>query len=207
MESFVNVPYDVRYPFVVGHRYKIPTVGDTPIIGTPHSDTGYLVEVGQHYHIDNRFTQFVERTRVCYPGPVEMKVHYCWRAELVPVMLPSFLMALTLAFNERKLACRLCPHRGMPVINGVCSGHSLQWKADGSIKWKAPYRLTLECDGEEYGSSEPLTEWNGKLAVQISRRLHYANTKVALKDSNGETVAKFDHFVSTAAPGDVITFK
>lgn len=135
--------YDPFHDFEPGQIYVVPAVHNTPIIGTKHSDSGYGVEVGPHYHIDNRFTDEIDETRVMAVGDIQYQRRLCIRATHHPINLPKFLMGLYLAFGKRKSACGHCPHRGMPILNGKCSGHGLEFNTDGLIKYKPPYKISL----------------------------------------------------------------
>lgn len=140
-----------------GHLYKVPCIGFLPIIGPPHYDkTGefFFAETPEHYHIDSRFVNFTVRVvPVGYYGfnaPIEMRTMKClrsypldWSNEGGTVGL--MLMALHLDFGfGRPSKCNICPHKGMPIQNGICTGHRLQWLPSGEILHAPPYTLVIE---------------------------------------------------------------
>lgn len=136
-----------------GPYYRSPWL---PIIGPLHEDA----DIGMpslHYHYDLRFfTQWqYERKEAESFSPVISRVHVgkageekiisirrkrMWREMPVfPTHGPTgnpgeFIIALEKQFLRRKMDCRTCPHRGMPLDQlpregdlVVCNGHGLRW--------------------------------------------------------------------------------
>jgi hypothetical protein len=144
---------------VVGQTYLVPTVNGNPIIGDPHSDNDHLNRTPEeHYHPDTRFAgkanDAIRNRPLIRRGelqaydetpPVTLEPFVCIR-ETPDADIKNFAgatMSLYLDYGHSKSVCGKCPHKGMPIQNGICTGHRLQWLPDGTAKHKPPYTLTI----------------------------------------------------------------
>lgn len=148
---------DVERP-VVGETYLVPTLDGMPVVGRPHVDNDHFQCAERHWHYDSRFLpEGKERTvhRMKDYEPTHQP-HVCLHADVVPWPEGNFAgdylqgqapgiarMALYLGHADKRAVCGICPHKGMPIHNGVCSAHRLKWLPDGTIAHKPPYTLRI----------------------------------------------------------------
>jgi hypothetical protein len=134
---------------VIGEIYSVPCIGGRPIVGEPHVDNDHFNHTPCHYHVDSRFENGPSiEFDACKPGRIKHQPMLCIRDQ--PVDWTSSRMTLTtialyLRYNSVTVTNR-CPHKRMPIHNGVCSGHRLKWLPDGTIAHKPPYSLVLKSD-------------------------------------------------------------
>lgn len=114
----------------VGETYLVPTLHRKPVIGTPHLDDFVTAfDVPRHYHIDNRFA---EGDAVLADETPRDDLWVC-KSNAIPEWefdKGLIVMEVTLDFAKCKTKHGRCPHQGMPIINGVCSGHRLKFCGD-----------------------------------------------------------------------------
>lgn len=137
---------------VVGETYLVPCINGRPVIGDPHIDDDHFNHTENHYHCDSRF--FDDSTLggpancavYANQGPPKLEPRVCVRttpSHFEDEVLAMCRMALYADYGFTESKCGRCAHRGMPIINGVCSGHRLEWLPDGTIKYKPPYTLQI----------------------------------------------------------------
>lgn len=133
----------------VGEVYPVPCINEygtiMPVFPRPHADQDpeFFVNVPEHFHVDSRFIDNDPHTvyRACGK---EVVIHElpCKRVDHVPPQSIIWLhLALLRHFEGHRIKCNVCPHKGMPIINGTCTGHGLKWSADGYLKHKGPFKL------------------------------------------------------------------
>lgn len=141
---------------VVGEMYLVPCVRGVPVIGDPHVDDDHFNHTEHHYHCDSRFYDG-DLGPYAYGGPANcamrasggppvLEPHRCIRttpSDFTDDLLAVCQMALHANYGFTEAKCGRCPHKGMPIVNGVCSGHRLRWLADGTIKHKPPYTFQI----------------------------------------------------------------
>jgi hypothetical protein len=134
---------DVEKP-VEGEIYLVPTVHGEPVIGTPHVDDffGHTEVVPRHYHIDSRFTYKAGDAVLANQPPEDMPWQCVsedieqWDGDTYGLIQ----MDVTLTYANSRAICGRCPHQGMPIVNGVCSGHRM--KFDGNTpRHQGPFIL------------------------------------------------------------------
>lgn len=140
---------------VVGQEYLVPCINGIPVVGEPHVDNDHFNITEDHYHCDSRFHD--ERnvslcairnrsaTVLSLDGP-KLEPRVCIRDTPLPFTEGRFglaLMSLYADYGFTVATCGLCPHKGMPIQNGRCSGHRLEWLPDGTIKYKPPYVISI----------------------------------------------------------------
>lgn len=139
---------------VVGQTYDVPCVLDAyhhwvPVFPTPHHDQDheFFSDVEEHYHVDTRFMDFDQHQVLRNCGQMmEVRPRVCLRETHTP---PERIIWLRLALlehfkNHELRNCAVCPHKGMPIHNGVCAGHGLRWGPDGRLVNRGPFRLRLK---------------------------------------------------------------
>jgi hypothetical protein len=151
---------------VVGQEYLVPCINGTPVVGTPHVDNDHFNVTEDHYHCDSRFSTdplgafcAMRNLPTINRGSLEvydphatrkLEARVCIRDTPLPFSGGRFgiaLMSLYADYGFTTANCGLCPHKGMPIQNGRCSGHRLEWLPDGTIKYKPPYILRLRGSG------------------------------------------------------------
>lgn len=116
----------------------VPTIQGTPVLlpGHDHPEFG---SPGLHYHIDYRFVDGVaEQAKVIWPVEGEELV----MVEMEPlretydihVQAGKVLRHLTNIYGGQKAVCGKCPHKGLPIMNGVCVGHGLVFDANNCVE-------------------------------------------------------------------------
>jgi len=150
---------------IVGQWYLVPCANGIPVIGEPHVDADHFNNTPSHYHCDSRFHDRDTRHgpadcavlseygparigRLSSDTGAEMTVEprQCLRDTPAPWVDEHFAiatMSLYCDFGFAKSKCGVCPHKRMPILNGVCSGHRLAWLPDGEIKHKPPYTFRI----------------------------------------------------------------
>lgn len=113
----------------VGETYEVPSIGGLPIIGEPHEDTDWFNIAPRHYHIDSRFLDDPTGA-VLANAPVEMRPFRCIRE--VPLEWDATIITwgVTVKHATSQAVCGRCPHKGMPIQDGVCTGHRMRWLGD-----------------------------------------------------------------------------
>jgi hypothetical protein len=141
---------DVEQP-EVGEIYLVPTVHGSPVIGTPHEDDffGGTEVVPRHYHIDTRFLDAGSGVVVRANQTPRDSAWQCLHEDLDQwdgEDLGLVQMDVTMTYADSKAICGRCPHQGMPIINGVCSGHRM--KFDGNTpRHRGPFVLQSMSNG------------------------------------------------------------
>jgi len=207
---------DVAVP-VVGETYLVPSIDGDPVVGTPHVDHDHFQCTPNHWHLDGRFVPLSRaRTAIAARGQVPVHApHVCLFPEPSPWpqgnhgddylrrnAVGMVTMALYLGHNARKAVCGVCPHKGMPIHNGVCSGHRLKWLPDGTIAHKPPY--TIQIRGTD--NKIVLTDFpaDGRIEVPITQN-HPDNLVLDMFDCEGVLVAWHDMGISRVTVGDRIS--
>lgn len=140
---------------IPGQLYWVPTLGSDPIVGHPHTDSDNFNHTDYHYHVDSRFVdgrslgaQFPRHFHGVESEP-KLMIWMClrdtpedWKHQSSPSFIPV-LASLYTSFQDQIAVCGRCPHKGMPIHNGVCTGHRLKWNEDGSCRHRGPYYLRL----------------------------------------------------------------
>jgi len=201
IESPIHVQVDEVYP--------VPCIYDggrlVPVWPKPHADNEpeFFVNVVEHYHVDNRFIEWEKHTALRAAGKeVVVQERACLFVKHEPPQDIIWMhLALLNHFKDHKLKnCHVCPHKGMPIINGVCMGHGLKWNAEGYLKHRGPFTL------DWFGNTAPIENLK---SVRIPIIKETKNPLILnIMDSRGELV--FTHYQRRnsydvhAAPGDVV---
>jgi len=147
---------------VVGQEYLVPCINGIPVVGEPHVDNDHFNITEDHYHCDSRFhdapgvslcamrnVPTIERGSLEIYDPharLKLESRVCIRDTPLPFTEGRFglaLMSLYADYGFTVAKCGVCPHKGMPIQNGRCSGHRLEWLPDGTIKYKPPYVISI----------------------------------------------------------------
>lgn len=192
-----------------GIEYEVPSIYDTvdgrwvPVFPKPHADQDkqFFINVEEHYHVDNRFIVWPNPGTVLRASGRKLvnKPFVCLKADLEPVMVVWMQMALYQVFAEHKLHdCKVCPHKGMPILNGVCAGHGLRWGDDGRVKHKGPFQVRIA----ETANVAPVPDLI-RLKVEIVERYH-GPFHFHFVDCDGAVVTRFRDDMTTldCEPGD-----
>lgn len=134
----------------LGCVYPVPCINDevgntTPVFPRPHADDEpeFFVNVEEHFHIDNRFVQADSHTVLRARGKkLFIQELPCLKEQHVPPQNIIWLhLALLKHYANYRMKNDICPHKGMPIINGTCTGHGLKWNHDGYLKHQGPFKL------------------------------------------------------------------
>lgn len=133
----------------LGCVYPVPCVEDygriVPVFPRSHADQDpeFFTDVEEHYHVDNRFVVNDPHTAIRALGKtVFVQDMACIKEQHVPPQNIIWLhLALLKHFADTRIKGNVCPHKGMPIINGTCAGHGLKWNHDGYLKHKGPFKL------------------------------------------------------------------
>lgn len=125
---------------IVGFEYNCLTaldrVGKAALLPNPHVDHDHFNCTVNHYHYDSRFeVSGAEAYRAA--APVERRVHTCERTTPPPFPPTWGQMGLYADYGRCKPKCGLCPHKGLPIQNGMCSGHRIMFN-----KYHPPFHIT-----------------------------------------------------------------
>lgn len=203
---------------VVGRYYLVPCVNGIPVIGDPHEDHDHFNYTRRHYHCDSRFHNREVDAANCAVGadawsatePIpqypDMQVRLCIRDTPAPWQEGSMgmvLASLYADFGFTKSACGRCPHKGMPIINGVCSGHRLKWNKDGTIAHKPPYTLRILGSLGSHNSLVINERVDAELLVIPITEKFSGHCAVEMKDSEGNRISEIVRFgFMHLRPGD-----
>lgn len=193
----------------VGREYAVSCILDNgrwlPVFPKPHADDEpeFFVNVPEHFHYDNRFIETRPESAIRSMGqPMDVRPFVAVRETHTPPQNIIWMhLALLKHFRGHRIGkdCHTCPHKGMPIINGVCAGHGLKWNADGYLKHRGPFKL----------------RWAGNVGEITNLRLVEIPITVAadapfvmdILDAEGEVVfthAQTDSFQINALPGDLL---
>lgn len=144
-------------------RHKVPTIDGIPVLLPPHEHIDFGTP-GMHYHVDFRYTKEPYRQdRVIHTldQPVLLSLEKVRDTYEVISENITLILWLSRRFADRT-SCNKCPHKGLPIINGLCTGHGMAFnkgavctnyflrlgktleKAD---YWRNKYDLLMEEDG------------------------------------------------------------
>jgi len=135
-------------------------VDGKPVIGPAHVDNTHFLCTPKHWHLDSRFVDAARSREAVSANPrfgqPVHKPHVCTTEGVVDWPPGNFAedyleknavgmatMALYLGYNKTKALCGICPHKGMPIQGGLCSGHRLRWLPDGTVAHKPPYTIRI----------------------------------------------------------------
>jgi len=191
----------------VGREYPVTCILDhgnwLPVFPTPHHDQDpeFFVNVPEHFHYDRRFINTTFDAVKSLGQPMEVRPVTCLRETHIPPQHIIWMhLALLKHFEGHRLKNPLvCPHKGMPIINGVCAGHGLKWNAQGYLKHRGPFKLRW---GENVGEVKSLERVEIPVTVE-----HNALLILDILDAEGEVV--FTHSEPSSYPiyayvGDVV---
>ena len=153
----------------VGREYPVTCILDhgnwLPVFPTPHHDQDpeFFVNVPEHFHYDRRFINTTFDAVKSLGQPMEVRPVTCLRETHIPPQHIIWMhLALLKHFEGHRLKNPLvCPHKGMPIINGVCAGHGLKWNAQGYLKHRGPFKLRWGENVGEVKSLERSRAWRG----------------------------------------------
>ena len=116
----------------------VPTIQGIPVL-LPAHDHPSFGSPGLHYHIDYRFLEDPPlQARVLWPKdgeePVMVELPMLRECYDIQVQAVKVLRHLTAIYIGEQAKCGKCPHKGMPVMNGVCVGHGLCFNAEGFVE-------------------------------------------------------------------------
>lgn len=156
---------------IVGQIYMVPVLNGQPVIGDPHVDEDHFNYTSRHYHMDSRFMcltdnnghvadgAILEHRRSGSLGLPKLEPRMCISTEVTPwpstQLFALSTMSLYADYGHCTVKNGVCPHKGMPIQNGVCTGHRLKWCPDGTSQHKPPYTLRIR------GTSNVLVFENG----------------------------------------------
>lgn len=206
---------------VVGEEYDVPCVWDyrdntwKPVAGEPHVDDDHFNGTPKHWHIDSRFSALPEVEfiglhvdRVSKETSLQPMV--CVRStpqrwDHTDKMVLT-LAALYAQYGDRpKPACGTCPHKGMPIHNGVCSGHRLEWLENGEPRYKPPIYAIIKGEKED---SRGVFDGSvrGRFPIEVRETLTLTpESEIIIMDSRGEQLGIYHPQWSICAlNGDVL---
>lgn len=187
-----------------GQDYLVPHIAGVPVCLPPHIDEGTQGPTGKHYHVDHRFgtgkvpIEMVEEECVKanhLGGPV-VKTRILasegepeWKPRrAVSVWWPSgeiFTSSLYLYLNHgaRESKNGRCTHHGTKLSKRhgclVCPAHGLEFKEDGSPRYRAPFWLVIDGVRVLATMRPEFTGLEGNLRDKVLR----------LEDSNREVIS------------------
>lgn len=114
----------------------VPTINGIPVL-LPRHEHASFGKPGMHYHIDWCYHpgEPEQNDVVWDDGPIVYKdlpkIREVYSFDNLPTRV---VLMLTEQFaGKRKSECELCPHKGLPVIGGMCVGHGLCFNDDGEV--------------------------------------------------------------------------
>lgn len=167
---------------IVGFEYSCLTAMDSggALLPNPHEDADHFNCTERHYHYDSRF-EIVGPVAYAVTGPVVRAIHTCKRTTptLLPFMNSGWIsMGLYADYGACRPMCGMCPHKGLPIHNGVCSGHRIKFK------YTTPFYITR--GNSRWEVSDIWTDnnfaFNGPIPI--------GNELFRMRDSNGIFMAQ-----------------
>lgn len=140
--------------YEVGEKYLVPCVRNEPVLLPAHKDEELCVTNAErmHYHLDWRFKPGEPNLyrALMVIDPVEYREMYCYREEIPRHDGFIFASAILIwRYRHKRVECGLCPHKKLIVQeNGLCTGHGLRWKPDGTIAHEG--KLYFQFDDSEH---------------------------------------------------------
>lgn len=167
----------------------IPTVDGIPVLLPAHEHPEFG-DVRKHYHIDFRYLlEPARQDKVVFSDSpvVRMPLIQVKGACAAPIGNPDICLFLSQKYT--KAVDGKCPHKGLPIVNGVCLGHNLcfddagwvkqDWSFEipgfiGTIRWTIQvdrFRVVAEAT-EECWIEEILTLNTGKVVARSTTHIH-----------------------------------
>lgn len=110
----------------------VPTIDGVPVLLPPHEHPEFG-DPGLHYHVDYRFTDLeIRQNRVIHSTAEPALVDLPQVREVYTVTTANPKLLTFLAGRHTHANCGRCPHKGFPIMDGVCPGHGLVFNTDGS---------------------------------------------------------------------------
>jgi len=111
-----------------------PHINGIPVLLPRHRHDEFG-DPGEHYHIDFRYHP--EEPRQSYVLFTEQEPEYKPFEKVrevyhVPIQSCRISMMLAGRYRESK-GCKVCPHKGLPIMNGICVGHGLGFNDNGDV--------------------------------------------------------------------------
>lgn len=200
----MNVPCVPDNP-IVGQDYLVPCIADVPVVGEPHSDFDHFnCSAPSHYHTDSRFIDVEDvgfHAMVDRGVKPDMGIKTCIRSTPVDWPRDRFGMtqiALHLDYHDKHPVCGRCPHKGMPIQNGICSGHRLKWDADGTIHHKPPYTLSIKGTGNKV----VIDRYEEPITITATEEKRFGDTIVEMHDRDGRLIGSHPFHSMALGVGD-----
>ena len=128
---------------IVGFEYNCLTALDVgrgdikaALLPNPHEDNDHFNCTIKHYHYDSRF-EIVGPFAYKATGRVKHDTHTCERTTPPPFPATWGQMGLYADYGRCIPKCGVCPHKGLPIQNGTCSGHRIMFN-----KFSPPFHIT-----------------------------------------------------------------
>lgn len=209
VEFDLCVPLSPESP-VVGQDYMVPCINGVAVAGEAHTDLDHFNCTPQsHYHTDSRFedTEDIGFHAMIDRGiKPDMRIKTCIRSTPVDWPRDRFGMtqiALHLDYHDKHAVCGRCPHKGMPIHNGVCSGHRLKWGADGTIHHKPPYTLSIVGTNNKV----VLDHYEDPVSIDITEDVSWGEIFVEMHDRDGQLIGRHQFSSVALREGDTFGIK
>lgn len=116
---------------LIGFEYNCLTALDmakkAALLPEPHEDHDHFNCTVNHYHYDSRF-EVPGAEAYKATSPTTRAVHTCERTTPPPFPPTWREFGLYADYGRCTPKCGVCPHKGLPIQNGMCSGHRIQFK-------------------------------------------------------------------------------
>jgi len=197
---------------IVGETYMVPCFAGTPVVGETHTDNSHFVHGKEHYHCDSRFVESETQDQcgvMLHLNPdakLTMEPRVCIRDTPVRPDNPAAWLAkaaLYLDYGHCRVVNGRCPHKGMPIQNGVCSGHRMRFVGDRP-KHKGP--ITLRIRGTKNEIVVTQTSEMDEMPIPITERF-VGNVMLEFIDNKGELISERPFGYWTLEPGETLTIR
>lgn len=116
-------------------RHEVPTINGVPVLLPPHEHVEFGTP-GMHYHVDFRYMKEpYKQDRVIHTldEPVLLSLEKVRDTYKVVSGNIGLILWLSRRF-EGKNSCDKCPHKGLPIVSGLCTGHGMAFNKKGFVR-------------------------------------------------------------------------
>lgn len=113
----------------------VPTIDGVPVLLPAHEHPEFGTP-GMHYHVDfNYCTDEPRQDRVIHSNEKPVMVSFQIHRNGYLIVSANIKLVLWLANKYKNCVAKngVCPHKGLPIYGGICTGHGMAFDKDGVV--------------------------------------------------------------------------
>lgn len=131
-------------------KHEVPTIQGIPVLLPPHDHPEFGTP-GQHYHVDFRYCSDQPRQdRVIHSDekPIMLSLELIRHNYTIQSGALAVVHFLSEKYKGERAKCGKCPHKGLPIMNGLCTGHGMAFNTAGYPEQDYHIRIGPELHSE-----------------------------------------------------------